>query len=302
MAFFDEKTRENFREQVNFLLNRGPNLDDEFWDGLEEVLILSDLGAVCAGEIVDDLKYKATANALKDAYEVFDVLDKEIASKFATSDKLFFDSNKACFIFVGINGTGKTTTVGKLASELVQKNNKVIIGSADTYRAAATEQLQIWADRAGVQIVSKNRGSDPASVAFETIEIAKNQNANFALIDTSGRLHTSDDLMRELKKIVSVVKKQSEIPVYTILVIDATTGQNGLQQAEVFNEFLDLDGLVITKLDGTAKAGIAVQISEKLKLPVLKIGIGEGIDDLKDFDALDFAKALVGAFDERYKS
>ena len=150
--------------------------------------------------------------------------------------------------------------------------------------------------------MSKNRGSDPASVAFETIEIAKNQNANFALIDTSGRLHTSDDLMRELKKIVSVVKKQSEIPVYTILVTDSTTGQNGLQQAEVFNEFLDLDGLVITKLDGTAKAGIAVQISEKLKLPVLKIGIGEGIDDLKDFDALDFAKALVGAFDERYKS
>lgn len=308
MGFFDsiqrglEKTRSSFNEQVNFLLNRGPDLDDEFWENLEEVLILSDIGAIVAGEIIDDLRYRATAEYMKNAYEVLDEMDKCLADKVAKCDQDPFLQDKACILFVGINGTGKTTTVGKLANRYSKEGRKVLLGSADTFRAAAIEQLDIWAKRAGVEIVSKERGSDPASVCFETLERAETLGSDLVLIDTAGRLHTSDDLMRELTKVVNVVKKRSKINVYTILVIDATTGQNGLLQAEQFNNSLSLNGLIVTKLDGTAKGGIAVNISNKLNLPIFKIGVGEGIDDLQDFDALQFAKALIGTFDDRYSN
>lgn len=295
-----EKTRESFKENMNFLLDRGPDVDDEFWDDLLEVLILSDIGAPVATSVVDDLKYDATAKGLSSKWAILDRLDDEIASKFEPAEKDIFKEGEACVLFVGINGTGKTTTVGKLANEAVANGRKVVLGSADTFRAAAIEQLEVWAKRANVEIVSKERGADPASVCYDTIETAEKEGADLVLIDTAGRLHTSDDLMRELQKVVNVVKKRSNLPVYTILVIDATTGQNGLTQAEKFNSALELDGLIVTKLDGTAKAGIAVQISSKLHLPIYRIGVGEGIEDLKDFDAKDFARALIGDFDERY--
>ena len=305
MGFFDRiseglaRSRDKFKEQMNVLLARGPVLDDEFWDGLEETLILSDVGALAASSIVENLRDRATRKALPDAYAVLDMLNEQIANTFTEGGKEVFGGDPALVLFVGINGTGKTTTVGKLAKEASDAGRNVILGSADTFRAAAIEQLEVWARRADVEVVERERGSDPASVCYATIERAEETGADLVLIDTAGRLHTSADLMRELEKVVNVVRKRSQLPVYTVLVIDATPGQNGLQQAREFNNALSLDGIVVTKLDGTAKGGIALAVSHELELPVLKIGVGEGMDDLKDFDPHDFARALVGDFDER---
>ncbi len=305
MGFFDRiseglaRSRDKFKEQMNVLLDRGPDLDDEFWDGLEETLILSDVGAPAASSIVENLRDQATRKALPDAYAVLDMLNEQIASTFTEGGEEVFGGDPALVLFVGINGTGKTTTVGKLAKEASDAGRNVILGSADTFRAAAIEQLEVWARRADVEVVERERGSDPASVCYATIERAEETGADLVLIDTAGRLHTSADLMRELEKVVNVVRKRSQLPVYTVLVIDATTGQNGLQQVREFNNALSLDGIVVTKLDGTAKGGIALAVSHELELPVLKIGVGEGMDDLKDFDAHDFARALIGDFDER---
>lgn len=305
MGFFDRiseglaRSRDKFKEQMNVLLDRGPDLDDEFWDGLEETLILSDVGALAASSIVENLRDRATRKALPDAYAVLDMLNEQIASTFTEGGEEVFGGDPALVLFVGINGTGKTTTVGKLAKEASDAGRNVILGSADTFRAAAIEQLEVWARRADVEVVERERGSDPASVCYATIERAEETGADLVLIDTAGRLHTSADLMRELEKVVNVVRKRSQLSVYTVLVIDATTGQNGLQQAREFNNALSLDGIVVTKLDGTAKGGIALAVSHELELPVLKIGVGEGMDDLKDFDAHDFARALIGDFDER---
>ena len=305
MGFFDRiseglaRSRDKFKEQMNVLLDRGPDLDDEFWDGLEETLILSDVGALAASSIVENLRDQATRKALPDAYAVLDMLNEQIASTFTEGGEEVFGGDPALVLFVGINGTGKTTTVGKLAKEASDAGRNVILGSADTFRAAAIEQLEVWARRADVEVVERERGSDPASVCYATIERAEETGADLVLIDTAGRLHTSADLMRELEKVVNVVRKRSQLPVYTVLVIDATTGQNGLQQAREFNNALSLDGIVVTKLDGTAKGGIALAVSHELELPVLKIGVGEGMDDLKDFDAHGFARALIGDFDER---
>ena len=305
MGFFDRiseglsRSRDKFKEQMNVLLDRGPDLDDEFWDGLEETLILSDVGAPAASSIVENLRDQATRKALPDAYAVLDMLNEQIASTFTEGGEEVFGGEPALVLFVGINGTGKTTTVGKLAKEASDAGRNVILGSADTFRAAAIEQLEVWARRADVEVVERERGSDPASVCYATIERAEETGADLVLIDTAGRLHTSADLMRELEKVVNVVRKRSQLPVYTVLVIDATTGQNGLQQAREFNNALSLDGIVVTKLDGTAKGGIALAVSHELELPVLKIGVGEGMDGLKDFDPHDFARALVGDFDER---
>ena len=305
MGFFEKisaglaRTRDRIVEQVNVLLDRGPDLDDEFWDGLEETLILADVGASAASEIVEGLRDTATRKALPDAYAVLDLLNDRIAETFTPGGEAVFGGEPAIVLFVGINGAGKTTTVGKLAKEANDAGRKVLLGSADTFRAAAIEQLEEWARRADVPICTRKRGSDPASVCYDTIERAEREGRDLVLIDTAGRLHTSADLMRELEKVVNVVRKRAQLPVYTVLVIDATTGQNGLSQAREFDRALDLDGVIVTKLDGTAKGGIALAVSHELKLPILKIGVGEGLDDLRDFDAQDFARALVGDFDKR---
>ena len=305
MGFFDRiseglaRSRTKFKEQMNVLLDRGPNLDEDFWDGLEEALILSDIGGMAAGDIVENLRDQAKRKALPDAYAVLDMLNDQIAATFTEGGESILGGEPALVLFVGINGTGKTTTVGKIAKEATDAGRKVILGSADTFRAAAIEQLEVWSKRAGVEMVTRERGSDPASVCYATIERAEELGSDLVLIDTAGRLHTSADLMRELEKVVSVVRKRSNLPVYTVLVIDATTGQNGLQQAREFNRALSLDALIITKLDGTAKGGIALAVSHELELPIIKIGVGEGIDDLKDFDARDFARGFVGEMDDR---
>lgn len=306
MGFFDRiteglsRSRDKFKEQVNVLLDRGPDLDEDFWEGLEETLILSDVGASAASDIVERLTDTARRQALPDAYAVLDLLKDHIAETFSEGGDDILGGQPSLVLFVGINGTGKTTTVGKIAKEATDAGRHVLLGSADTFRAAAIEQLEVWARRADVEMVTRERGSDPASVCYDTIERAEAAGADLVLIDTAGRLHTSSDLMRELGKVVSVVRKRSKLPVHTVLVIDATTGQNGLQQAREFDRALDLDALIVTKLDGTAKGGIALAVSHELGLPILKIGVGEGIEDLRDFDAAAFASALIGDFDERY--
>lgn len=300
MGFFDKineglhRSRTRLKEQMNILFDRGPDVDDDFWDDLEETLILADIGAAAADSIIEELRDQSKRKALPDAYAVFDMLTNQMAATFTEAETDIFEESPSLVLFVGINGAGKTTTVGKLAAAYHEQGRKVLLGSADTFRAAAIEQLEVWANRADVTIVSRERGSDPASVCYETIERAEKDGSDLVLIDTAGRLHTSDDLMRELQKVVNVVRKRANIPVYTVLVIDATTGQNGLQQAQKFNAALDLDGVIVTKLDGTAKGGIALAVSHELELPIFKIGVGEGIDDLQDFDAHDFARALIG--------
>ncbi len=291
------KSRTKLREQLNVLLKRGPKVDDDFWDDLEETLILADLGASVADELVGSLRDEATRKALPDAQSVLLLLEDKIAGLFCSTEEDPFDGRDACVLFVGVNGTGKTTTVGKLAAEAHGQGRSVILGSADTFRAAAIEQLEVWATRAGVEMVSRERGSDPASVCYATLERAEEIGCGYVLIDTAGRLHTSSDLMRELQKVVSVVRKRSTLPVYVVLVLDATTGQNGLIQARQFNDALDLSGLVMTKLDGTAKGGIALAVSYELGLPIYRIGVGEGMEDLRGFDAQEFAHALIGEDD-----
>ena len=299
------RTRERFNEQINVIFDRGPSLNDEFWDALEESLILADFGGPATIDIIDQLQDAAQRLALADGYAVFDRLRQTIAAMFATAAQDIFEVSPVCVLFVGINGSGKTTTVGKLAKDGAERGRKVMLGSADTFRAAAIEQLDVWAQRAQVDVIKRQRGADPASVSFEVVEKAQQAGADLILIDTAGRLHTSDDLMRELEKVVKVTRRRAqefcaldgsalELPVKTVLVLDATTGQNGLQQAREFDKALDLDGVIITKLDGTAKGGIAVAVSHELGLPVLRIGVGERIDDLRPFEPEDFARALIG--------
>ena len=296
MAFKDkiDRSRAKFNERMNVLFRRGPKLDEDFWDDLEETLILSDLGAQATMEVIDRLRDQATRRALPDAYAVLDLLADEISGLFAEPDPDPFRMNPVCVLFVGINGAGKTTTVGKLANQASLGGRKVLIGSPDTFRAAAIEQLDIWGERSGVEVVKRERGSDPASVCYDVVERAEQLGSDLVLIDTSGRLHTSDELMRELQKVVNVTRKRADVDVKTVLVIDATTGQNGLQQAREFDKALDLDGVIMTKLDGTAKGGIAVAVSHELGLPILRVGVGEGIEDLQPFEPREYAEALFG--------
>ena len=296
MAFKDkiDRSRAKFNERMNVLFRRGPKLDEDFWDDLEETLILSDLGAQATMEVIDRLRDQATRRALPDAYAVLDLLADEISGLFAEPDPDPFRMNPVCVLFVGINGAGKTTTVGKLANQASLGCSKVLIGSDDTFRAAAIEQLDIWGERSGVEVVKRERGSDPASVCYDVVERAEQLGSDLVLIDTSGRLHTSDELMRELQKVVNVTRKRADVDVKTVLVIDATTGQNGLQQAREFDKALDLDGVIMTKLDGTAKGGIAVAVSHELGLPILRVGVGEGIEDLQPFEPREYAEALFG--------
>ena len=290
------RTRQAFREDVNLLLNRSPEVDEDFWDGLEEALIMSDMGGYSAATIVDRLRGEATRKGLRTAEDVLSVLNDQIAAEFIDGGEDILGGDGSVVLFVGVNGSGKTTTTGKIAKQAKDAGRTVILGCGDTFRAAAIEQLEVWAERANVEICARERGSDPASVCYETIERGEQIGADLVLIDTAGRLHTSADLMRELEKVVTVVRKRSTLPVKIVLVIDATTGQNGLQQAREFNNALDLDGVIITKLDGTAKGGIAVAVAHYLKLPIVKLGVGEGLEDLKDFDAHEYAASLVGDF------
>lgn len=288
------RSRERLGGQINVLLGRGPELDEEFWTDLEDTLIASDMGVAATTDIVTSLRTEAAARALPDASAVVDLLAEKIAAEFPEDSEDPVSMRPVTLVVVGVNGTGKTTTVGKLARQAHDEGRTVVLGSADTFRAAASEQLDVWAERAGVPVVRRDRGADPAAVAFDSVVAAEESGADMTIIDTAGRLHTSVDLMRELAKVKRVVESRSLAAVKVLLVMDATTGQNGLQQAREFNAALGVDAIVLTKLDGTAKGGIAVAIARELRIPIVRIGVGEGIDDLRPFDSHEFANALVG--------
>lgn len=286
------KNRERLGEQLNVLLQRGPDLDEEFWTDLEDALLGADLGFTATTEIVETLRDHAARKALPDADSVVALLIERIAAEFPSGVDVFAE-NPVTVLMVGVNGTGKTTSVGKLAKQAVDQGRRVLLGSADTFRAAASEQLDVWAQRADVPVVRRDRGADPAAVAFDTVAAAEAQGADLAIIDTAGRLHTSADLMRELQKVHRVTENRSKPPVRVVLVMDATTGQNGLAQAREFNSALGIDGIVMTKLDGTAKGGIAVAVARELGIPILYIGVGEGLEDLRPFEPEAYARALI---------
>lgn len=302
MGLFDSLKRglERSREALNEVFYFGGEVDESFWEELEDTLVMGDMGGEIAMRVTDDLRETAARKNLKTADQLRAALAERLREFFIEPESDIFDDTPSCVLFVGINGAGKTTTVGKIAAAAHAAGKRVVIGSADTFRAAAIEQLDVWGERAGVPVVKRDRGSDPASVCYDVLDEADAQGADLVLIDTAGRLHTSADLMRELAKVVNVTRKRAEkckagpMPVHVVLVLDAGTGQNGLNQALEFNVALGLDGVIMTKLDGTAKGGIALAVASKLKLPILRVGVGERIEDLQDFDAHDFCRALVG--------
>ena len=288
------RTRGELQGHLNVLLRRGPDIDEVFWEGLEDALLQADVGVIATTEMVDRLRDIATREALPDASAVLSRLADEIAAEVGGDGEDPFASGPATVLVVGVNGTGKTTSVGKIAKSAADAGRRVVIGSADTFRAAAIEQLRVWGERAGVPVIERPHGADPAAVVFDTLKEAAARDADLVLIDTAGRLHTSTDLMAELVKVKRVAERESPYPVRIVLVLDATTGQNGLVQAREFDRALGLDALVVTKLDGTAKAGILVAVVRELGLPVVRIGVGEGADDLEPFDPAAFAAAIVG--------
>ena len=283
------------REAINEIFYMGGEVDEDFWEDLEDTLVMGDMGAEVAMRVTDDLREQAARENLTRAEQLRDALARRLAQEFPAAARDPFTDLPSCVLFVGINGAGKTTTVGKLAGRAREAGVECLIGGADTFRAAAIEQLEVWGRRAGVEVVTRERGADPASVCYDVVDEAERRGSRLVLIDTAGRLHTSSDLMRELAKVVGVTRKRCQsMPVSVVLVIDATTGQNGLNQAREFNDALELDGIIVTKLDGTAKGGIALAISSQLGLPIYRIGVGETLDDLQTFDALEFTSALVG--------
>ena len=296
MGFLDSLKHglERSREAISEVFYMGGEVDEAFWEDLEDTLVMGDMGAELALRVSDDLRELAAKKGLTRANQLKGALADRLAAEFPTPERDPFDDVPSCVLFVGINGAGKTTTCGKLADCAAGEGRRVLLGGADTFRAAAIEQLEVWGERAGVDVITRERGCDPASVCYDVIEEAERRDSDLVLIDTAGRLHTSADLMQELAKVVNVTRKRAKMPVSVVLVIDATTGQNGLAQAKEFNDALDLDGLIITKLDGTAKGGIALAVSSQLGLPIYRIGVGESIDDLQSFDAHDFCAALVG--------
>ena len=282
--------KEAFRVSVSF-----DKLDDEFYDGLEEALILADIGAEAAVDTVAQLRKRVSQRLLTRAEEVKDALRDILRSKLEVGDSaLMLEGKPAVVLVIGVNGVGKTTSIGKLAARLKAEGKKVLLCAGDTFRAAAADQLEIWAGRAGVDIVRQHEGADPGAVLFDALQAAKARGADVVLCDTAGRLHNKQNLMNELAKLRKIIDRECpDSSCETLLVLDATTGQNGLIQARTFKETAGLTGIILTKLDGTAKGGIVVAIAQELNVPVKFVGVGEGIDDLKPFDAKEFVQDMI---------
>lgn len=307
MGLFDrgvQKTKEGFFQRLSRAVVGKSRVDDDVLDAIEEALVASDMGVDTTLKVVDSLEERVGKDKYMSFDELVDMLRDEIGKMLDVDAEVSvdepFDLTKKPLVVmvVGVNGVGKTTTIGKLASRYRSRGLKVVIGAADTFRAAAVDQLQIWADRAGVDIVKQGMGSDPASVAFDTVKSAVAKNADVVLIDTAGRLHNRIDLMNELTKIRNVMRKViPDAPHEVLLVLDASTGQNAYQQAKEFSRATDITSLAITKLDGSAKGGVVIGIVDQLKVPVKFIGIGEGIDDLKVFDKKEFVASLFSRED-----
>ncbi|HHN65705.1 MAG TPA: signal recognition particle-docking protein FtsY [Nitrospirae bacterium] len=301
MGLFDRlkkgltKTRQNFVGRLDEVF-KGRKIDDSTIDEFEEILITSDIGMDATMEIIDGLREEVGAGRIKDYEGVKRYLKQEMLRILGLPQPfVLYQERPFVVLTLGVNGVGKTTTIGKLASRLYSEGHSVILAASDTFRAAAIEQLEIWAERSGAQIVKHQSGSDPAAVAFDAVEAAKARGVDVVIVDTAGRLHTKMPLMEELKKIKRVINKAMPgAPHETLLVVDATTGQNALRQAKMFNDAIGVTGIALTKLDGTAKGGIVFAIKKELNIPVRLIGVGEGIDDLRDFIPGEFVDALLG--------
>jgi fused signal recognition particle receptor len=301
MGFFDKfkaglgKTKEALAAQVDGIIGTFTKIDEDFFEELEEILIMSDLGARTAGDICERLRDETKRGRLTEPAEIKLLLRDIIAELISGGSELDLSTAPSVILIIGVNGAGKTTTIGKLAANLKADGRKVLIAAADTFRAAAIEQLDEWAKRADVDIIKHKEGSDPASVVFDGCKSAIARKSDVLIIDTAGRLHNKKHLMDELRKIVRTIHAQSpDCAIETLLVLDATTGQNAVNQAKLFKEVADITGIVLTKLDGTAKGGIVIPIKNELGIPVKFIGVGEKIDDLQPFDAKMFADALLG--------
>lgn len=301
MGFFDKlkqglnKTKNSFDEKMNNIFSTFRKADEELLEELEEALIMSDVGVVTSTKIIENLRNKIKKENLKEAEEVKEALREEIQEIFDATDKeLNLKTHPSVILVVGVNGVGKTTSIGKIANRLKKDGKKVVVAAADTFRAAAVEQLEIWANRAGCDIVKRQEGVDPASVVYEAIQITKQKDADVLICDTAGRLHNKKYLMEELVKIKRVIDKElPEASEEVLMVLDATTGQNAISQVQAFKETVDITGLILTKLDGTAKGGAVIGIVNENKVPVKFIGVGEQIDDMEIFNSKDFVKALI---------
>ncbi|WP_069987214.1 signal recognition particle-docking protein FtsY [Massilioclostridium coli] len=299
MGFFDKiknglkKTKENMVKQMEHVFHSFTKIDEELFEELEEILIMSDVGVNTSMRICEQLRKTVKERGIKDPAQVRELLKEIMIDMLSGGEELNISTQPSMILVIGVNGVGKTTTIGKLAAHLKSQGKKVILGAADTFRAAAIDQLEIWAERSGVQMVRHDEGSDPAAVVFDTIAAAKSRNMDVAICDTAGRLHNKKNLMNELNKISRVIEREAEgCDKEVLLVVDATTGQNGVNQAREFKEAAGITGIILTKLDGTAKGGVVIAIKEDLGLPIKYIGVGEQLDDLQPFNPTDFVNAL----------
>jgi fused signal recognition particle receptor len=300
MGFFDKlkkglfKTKDAIVGKIDNLFKRFQKIDEDLFDELEELLISADIGVNTTEEILDELRELVKENKLKDPEEVKGQLLAILKRMVGEHEPLKLETKPSVILVIGVNGVGKTTSIGKIAAELKRSGKKVVVAAADTFRAAAAEQLSVWCDRAGVDIIKQAAGADPASVVFDAINAVKSRKADVLIIDTAGRLHNKKNLMDELAKIDRVINRElAGCSKETLLVLDATTGQNAVMQAKEFKEASKITGLVLTKLDGTAKGGIVVTIADEFDMPVKFIGVGEGIEDLKEFDPKEFVEGIV---------
>ncbi len=299
MGFFQKiseglkKTRGSLGSALNNVISNFRKVDEEFFEELEEVLITCDVGASTSAYLCDNLRDRVKHDNIQDAQEIKSLLQQEISEMLTGDNELNISTKPSVILMIGVNGAGKTTSVGKIAANLKSRGKKVLVGAADTFRAAAIEQLEVWTQRAGVDIVKNKEGYDPAAVVFDTISAAKARGSDVIICDTAGRLHNKKNLMDELAKIRRIIARElPESAVETLLVLDATTGQNAVNQAREFKEATGISGIVLTKLDGTARGGVVLAIKQELGIPVKYIGVGEQIDDLQPFVPADFAKAL----------
>lgn len=297
-----KKTRESMSNSVHHMLHSFTKIDEELFEELEELLVMGDVGVSTAEQVCEALRKKVKERGIKDPDAIFDLLRETVAEMLSGGEELHMDTKPSVILAIGVNGVGKTTTIGKMAAYLKEQGKSVLLGAADTFRAAAIEQLQVWADRADCDLIKQSEGSDPAAVVFDTISAAKARGVDVVICDTAGRLHTKKNLMDELAKINRVIDR--ELPgadKEVLLVLDATTGQNGVNQAREFKNAANITGIVLTKLDGTAKGGVVLAVRQVLDIPVKFIGVGEGLDDLQPFDASEFARALFERDPSEYK-
>ena len=288
-----QKTKNSMVKQVEGILRSFTQIDEELFEELEETLIMSDVGVATSVKICDMLRQKVKETGTTDPEKVKDLLKEIIGGILEDTEPLHISTKPSVILVIGVNGVGKTTTIGKMAAHLKSQGKKVILGAADTFRAAAIDQLEIWTGRAGVDLVKHSEGADPAAVVFDTIAAAKARNCDVVICDTAGRLHNKKNLMDELSKISRVIEREAGgCDVETLLVLDATTGQNAVNQAKQFQEAAGITGIVLTKLDGTARGGIIIAIKDELGLPVKYVGVGEQLDDLQPFDPKEFVDAL----------